>query len=48
MKDFFFSLLLGGEGTLWMCNMEDETKHVLFKMWNMILFLLKASVLKSV
>lgn len=44
----FSSLLLGGEGTLWMCNVEDETKHVLFKIWNMILLLLRASVLKSV
>lgn len=43
-----FPLLLGGEGTLWMCSVEDETKHVLFKMCSMILLLLKASVLRSV
>lgn len=43
-----FSLLLAGEGTLWMCSVEDETKHVFFRMWNVILLLLKALVLKSV
>lgn len=41
-------MLLGGEGMLWMCSVEDETKHVLFKIRNVILLLLKASVLKSV
>lgn len=43
----FSALLLDGEGTLWMCSVEDESRHVLFEMWNVILLLFKASVLKS-